>query len=246
MNNKITIYCILMCLISCNLWAQEKHNTDNDNLIQFSGVILTADSLKPVSFTNILIKNSNHYKYQKGTAANVSGFFSFVANKNDTITFSAIGYKTKTFVIPDTIKDNKYTMIQLMHNDTIYLTECIIYPWPSKEEFKDIFINTPIPDDNITIAKKNLERAKIKEAARYYYRDGGANHRHYINKKIDEYYSAGQITPNSLLNPFAWYKFFKDWKDGKFIKDKELEEEIKRQRKEERQYWDYDEWIEKG
>ena len=57
------------------------------DLVQFSGVVVT-DSLMPVPFTNILVKNT-----YRGTMSDVYGYFSFVAQEGDTILFSAVGFQ---------------------------------------------------------------------------------------------------------------------------------------------------------
>src|SRR5436853_4409194 len=114
-----------------------------DNLVQFSGVVVTADSLKPIPYVNVIIRNT-----WRGTVTDYFGFFSFVARMNDTIEFSSLGYKKSTFVIPDTLKNSRYSLIQMMHNDTVMIGEVFIYPWPTKEQFKDAFLNLRIPDDD--------------------------------------------------------------------------------------------------
>ncbi len=44
------------------------------NLIQFSGVVVEGESLKPISYTSVLIRNS-----KRGTISDYFGYFSFVA-----------------------------------------------------------------------------------------------------------------------------------------------------------------------
>ncbi|MDD4142545.1 MAG: hypothetical protein PHR20_07150 [Bacteroidales bacterium] len=245
MKNSIVFFAAVIGLF-ISIFGYSQSATDED-LVQFSGIVLSADSLNPVSFTTIIIADSSAKKgeFLKGTASDYYGFFSFIAKKNDTIYFSAVGYKPATFVIPDTIVDRRYSLIQLMAADTILLSESVIYPWPSKEDFKDVFVNLDIPDDDITVAKKNIELAKLKEAARMYAREGSLNYRQYINSTTSKLYYAGQIPPNNLLNPFAWAQFIKAWKEGKFKTDKKLKKEIKRQLEVDKQRWDYDEWEEK-
>ncbi|MBK8414354.1 MAG: hypothetical protein IPL22_07465 [Bacteroidetes bacterium] len=51
-------------------------------LIQFSGIVVTGDSLRAVPFVSIIIKNS-----YRGTISDYNGFFSFVAQPSDTIEF---------------------------------------------------------------------------------------------------------------------------------------------------------------
>src|SRR5215216_3100876 len=102
---------------------------EQSKLVQFSGVVVTADSLKPIPYANVIIRNT-----WRGTVTDYFGFFSVVARMNDTIEFSSLGYKKSTFIIPDTLKSNRYSLIQMMHSDTILMREVFIYPWPTKEQ----------------------------------------------------------------------------------------------------------------
>ena len=181
------------------------------NLVQFSGAVVTGDSLHPVAFTHII-----DHKTGFGTISDYYGYFSFVANKGDSITFSAIGFKKGLFVIPDTIHNNRYTMFQVMTSDTVYLSETVIYPWPTKEQFKEAFLKLDIPDDDLEIARKNLDRYELYVRAQAMPMDGSMNYRNYIDQTVSKLYYAGQTQPISLLNPFAWAQFIKAWEDGKF------------------------------
>jgi hypothetical protein len=190
---------------------QEDQEEYYKNLVQFSGAVVTGDSLHPVAFTHIIDRNTGF-----GTISDYYGYFSFVARKGDTITFSAIGFKKGKFVIPDTIRNNRYTMFQVMTSDTIYLTETVIYPWPTKEQFKEAFLKLDIPDDDLEIARKNLDRYELYVRAEAMPMDGSMNYRNYIDQTVSKLYYAGQTQPISLLNPFAWAQFIKAWQDGKF------------------------------
>ena len=131
---------------------------NDDDVIQFSGIVINADSLNPVPYTSIIINNT-----RRGTLSDYYGYFSFVALKNDTIVFSSMGFKKNTFIIPDTITQKRYSLIHVMNADTIMLTPTLIYPWPTVEEFKKAFVELDIPDDDLEIAKKNLAKAEMKE-----------------------------------------------------------------------------------
>lgn len=190
-----------------------------NDLVQFSGVVVTADSLRPVPFTNISILNSG-----RGTTSDYWGFFSIVVHKSDLISFSATGYKSGVFRIPDTLSDDRYSLIQVMSSDTIMLTETVIYPWPSKEQFRRAFLTLEIPDDDIEIAKRNLAYMEMREIygrnydpERYGYTPG-QSYRNYMSTQADKLYYNGQTMPNNLLNPIAWAKFIKAWKRGDFKK----------------------------
>jgi hypothetical protein len=181
------------------------------DLVQFSGAVVTGDSLHPVPFTHIIDHNTSF-----GTISDYYGYFSFVARKGDSITFSAVGFKKGLFIIPDTIKSNRYTLFQVMNTDTIYLNETVIYPWPTKEQFKEAFLALELADDDMEIARKNLDRYDLYVRAEAMPMDGSMNYRNYIDQTVNKLYYAGQTQPISLLNPFAWAQFIKAWQDGKF------------------------------
>lgn len=215
MKIKFTIITFILIGVCAVANAQEENNSDKD-VIQFSGVVVDAKNLDPVSFTNIMIKNT-----RRGTVSDYYGYFSFVALKSDTINFSAIGYKESDFIIPDTITGNRYSLIHMMDSDTILLAPTVIYPWPTEEDFKKAFITLDIPDDQVEIAKKNLAKAEMKERAMNMKMDGSMNYQNYIDKETSKLYYAGQTQPITLLNPFAWAKFIKAWKEGKFKNQKD-------------------------
>ena len=215
MATKFFLYVLLFTfLVHTHGFSQ---NADPEKrLIQFSGVIVTADSLNPVSYANIIIKNT-----RRGTITDYYGYFSFVAMKSDTVKFSAVGFKDSYYVIPDTITSDRYSLIHVMDADTILLEPTIIYPWPTVEEFKEAFVNLDIPDDDLEIARKNLDRSEMRYRIESYQMDGSLNYKNYIDRETSKLYYIGQTQPISIMNPFAWAAFIKAWKEGKFKNQKE-------------------------
>ena len=139
MKNSIIIFLInFLVFQALNISAQ-----NNKDFIQFSGVVVSQDSLKPIPYCSIIDK-----KTKRGTTSDYFGYFSFVATKGDSILFSSIGYKKAEFTIPDTLTTDKYSLIQIMYEDTILLKTAVIYPWPSKEQFAKAFVETKIPNDD--------------------------------------------------------------------------------------------------
>ena len=206
---------IIVLLLTAFRTEAQRYN----DLVQFSGVVVTADSLRPVPFANIAVSQTG-----RGTTSDYWGFFSIVVHKNDLISFSAVGYKPGLFRIPDTLKENRYSLIQVMSSDTIMLTETVIYPWPSKEQFRHAFLTLKIPDDDIEIARRNLAYMEMREIygrnydpERYGY-TAGQSYRNYASNQADKLYYNGQTMPNNLLNPIAWAKFIQAWKRGDFKK----------------------------
>jgi len=210
----LTVTCLLLFL-SGNLVAQR----DDHDLVQFSGVVVTADSLRPVPFTNITIEKTG-----RGTTSDYWGFFSIVVRKKDVITFSSVGFKKVYFRIPDTLTENRYSLIQVMTSDTIMLAETVIYPWPTREQFRQAFLKLNIPDDDIEIARKNLAYMEMRDRDPRNYdpekfgMNGAQNYKNYVDRSVDKLYYAGQTIPNNLLNPIAWAKFIQAWKRGDFKK----------------------------
>ena len=213
MLRKFILILLLAASLPAHLFSQD---AVDDEFIQFSGIVVTGDSISPVSFTNIVIKNT-----WRGTVADYYGYFSFVARKYDTIVFSAMGFKKVEFVIPDTISADRYSLIQVMSADTILLPQTVIYPWPSREDFKEHFLTYDVPDDDYERARKNLESAKIREMAATYPMDGSMNFKNTMQLHQDRLYYIGQTQPISVLNPFAWAQFIKAWKEGKFKRKKD-------------------------
>jgi hypothetical protein len=199
----------LLLLVSTAAVAQPDRQAD---LVQFSGVVVT-DSLMPVPFTNILVRNT-----YRGTMSDVYGYFSFVAQEGDTILFSAVGFERSQYVIPIGLQDSKYSMIHVMGRDTVQLREIAVYPWPSKEQFRDAFLNLRLPDDDYQLALKNLSPAEMVQRMENLPPDAYQSFQYQM--ALDQtrlYYSGG--TPNiNLFNPVAWAQFLQAWQNGDFKK----------------------------
>ncbi len=192
---------------------------ENKKLVQLSGVVVTGDSLSPVPYTGLMIKNSN-----RGTVSDFYGFFSIVAQPGDEIEFSSIGYKKISYKIPDSLNENRYSLIQILNHDTIMLNMAVIYPWPTREQFKQAFLDLKIPDDDMAHARRNLALEQMRDEAERIDMDGSMNSKYVMQQRQSKLYYAGQLPPNNLLNPIAWAQFIQAWKEGKFKnKDKDKE-----------------------
>jgi len=196
-----------LLLFTSGIYAQE----EDDDLIQFSGVAVTMDSLLPVPFATILVKGTS-----RGTTSDYYGYFSFVAKKNDTLVFSSIGFKASEFYVPDSLNGNRYSLIHSMLRDTIELATVNIFPWPTPEQFKAAFLALDIPDDDLEVARKNLSPQTLAERAEALPMDGGLNFKWQNQQRANQLYFAGQYRPNNLLNPIAWAQFIEAWKRGDF------------------------------
>lgn len=211
---RLTCYGFLTVLLFAFFSGDVNAQNQKDRpLIQFSGVVVSSDSIQPIPFANVIIRQS-----RRGTMTDLYGFFSFVAMKGDTIDFQYIGYKHASFVIPDTLNENRYSMIQVLIRDTVQLKEMVIYPWPSREDFKQAFLELRLPDDDMKRAMRNIQMAQMSEIADQVPYDGSINFKFTNQQRQTQLYTAGQFPSISLLNPLAWAAFIQSWKDGAFKK----------------------------
>jgi signal peptidase I len=191
---------------------------DEGELLQFSGMVVTEErkQLVPLPFTNISIKGTT-----RGTYANLEGFFSIVARKGDVVVFSAVGYKTVEYTIPKELRDNRYSIYQLMVEDTINLPVTMIYPWPSKEHFRIEFLEMDVKDDMYDRALANLNDRTLESLRQGMSYDGAETGSMYLRQQASEYYHFGQLRPMNVFNPLAWRDFIKAWQEGKFKSKKQ-------------------------
>jgi hypothetical protein len=185
----------------------------DSTLVQFSGLVLTSDSIMPIAYVNIYIPGTG-----RGTVSDLNGFFSFVAHKGDEVRFSSVGFKSSAYIIPDTLSSYKYSMVKLMTTDTFFLDEAIIQPLPSRQMFDHYFVKAEVPDDDLERARKNLEREAMRERIEQMGMDGQENSKYYLQQQAQKFYWAGQIPPMNIFSPLAWAKFFEAWKRGDFKK----------------------------
>lgn len=195
--------------------AHAQFENFKDSVVQLFGVVMTADSLKGIPSVSIVVKGQN-----RGTITNDQGVFSIVVLKGDAVEFTSIGYKPQLVSIPKNLQGNQHSVIQLMVNDTIYLPATIIKPRISKEQFERDFVNTKIPDDDITIARNNNNQATRRLLMANLPSDGREASNQYLRQSANKLYYSGQVAPQNIFNPFAWNEFIKAWKRGDFKKKK--------------------------
>lgn len=206
---KICVFLLLGLLTAglSKLYAQ----SPDDDLLQFSGVVITNDSLNPVPFASVIIANSG-----RGTVTDVYGYFSFVAQKGDSVVFSSVGYHKAHYVIPDTLEHNRYSLMQVLVRDTILLQETTIYPWPTREQFRQAFLEMKIPESDVDRAQRNLEVSEMVMRMETMMPSGGETYKVQMQQYQSQLYHAGQAAPIQLLNPVAWSQFIQSWKRGDF------------------------------
>jgi hypothetical protein len=204
---RILLTFLFLTLLSTQfIFSQEKKG---NQLIQFSGVLVSSDSLNMVSYATVIDKTT-----EKGTISDYYGYFSFVTRPGDTIIFDAFGFKASSYIVPDTLTDTRYSIIHVMNSDTLVLPEVDIYPWPSREEFARAFVEMDPYEDDLRRAQRNLSGKRLAEIAARIPSDGKLAYDWKAKQRQTQIYTQGQTPINNLLNPAAWGKFIQSWKDG--------------------------------
>ncbi len=208
---KLLLFVVLLAatLVSNKVIAQD--NPYRDSVVQFNGVVMTADSLRGIASASIIVEGKG-----RGTITSPDGVFSIAVLKGDKITFSCIGFKNFTLKIPENLTSNQYTWIQLLVTDTVYLPATILKPRPSKEQFERDFVNNRIPDDMYEIARKNTDESQRRILLATLPSDGREAVNFQMRQQANKYYYNGQTPPMNILNPAAWADFIKAWKRGDF------------------------------
>ncbi|MBW4890370.1 carboxypeptidase-like regulatory domain-containing protein [Mucilaginibacter sp. HMF5004] len=193
---------ILMMLTTASVFAQQKAERP---LVQFSGVVINADSSGVVPY--VTITNLSYGK--QINLANYKGYFSFVAHEQDTIRFTSIGYASATVVIPARLTEKSYTVQIKLSAAITHLPQVRIFPWATTDEFHKDLLSMKIADDDLEIARKNLSGASIAALNKTLPYDGqdkqGLNFQDQHNNVLNSH----SIT-NPLLNPFAWGALIKE------------------------------------
>lgn len=186
--------------------------------IQFSGKVVGPDEngeIAPLPYTTIAVKGTS-----RGSVSDYEGFFSFVALKGETIVFSRIGFKNVEYTIPDTLSSSYYTWIQIMSEDNIWLDEVVIYPWPSREHFKQEFLAIDITNELREQAQTNLAHDVLTRMRHTVSVDGKEASTVYMRQQAEEYKYVGQYKPQKIFDIMAWKKFIEAWKRGDFKRKK--------------------------
>lgn len=200
------LVCVLLAGYSQFSFGQE----DDKRLIQLSGVVLSSDSLERMPFTAIYDKTT-----RRGTISDYYGYFSMVTKPGDTLVFNYIGYKPSTYIVPDTLSEFGYALIQLIDPDTLMSKPVRVYPWPSREEFARAFIEMDPYEDDIRRAQRQLSGKNLAIAASRLTTDASLTYSWQRQQAQSQLYSRGQFPVNNLLNPVAWAQFIESWKSGK-------------------------------
>jgi len=209
---------LLALLLGCLSWSLSAQQKADSSLVQFTGMVLDGSNadLYPIPYANVSIKRKG-----RGTFTDFKGFFSIVIQRTDTIIFSAIGYRSIEITVPTDLKDDRYSLVQLMSQDTINLPETIVFPWPSKDHFRLEFLAMNVDQQLQQRAVENLAQDVLERGRSLVSSDGNEHADYYLRQQSRDYYFIGQQPPMNIFNPIAWKQFFDAWKRGDYKKKKD-------------------------
>ena len=200
---------MLMLIMSVSSSAQESKK----KFFHISGYTIT-DSSAIIPYVHIILKNKN-----LATASDIRGYYNFPAENGDTLVFSALGYKMRTFRVGDLYSPDKPIRDIVLEQDTIQLKELVITPWQGNyERFRKAVLAYDPPETDMDRAYKNLA---IMDMYTLLYNSPATPttaFRNTMQGYNDKLYWAGQLPPVNITNPLAWAQFFKALKNGDFKK----------------------------
>ena len=207
---KLKRYFILFFTLHCIGIQAQRMVLDTSSMIQLSGVIVSEIDLAPIPFVTVYDKS-----IKRGVIADYYGFFSMVSFPGDTIFFSSPGFNTSSFIVADTLKDDRYSIIHMLTKDIQNLPEITVYPWPSRDDFARYFVEMQPYDDALRKAQRELSGESLAFVAARLDADASLASGYVQNQRNTKLYTNGQLPVNNLLNPYSWAKLISDWKEGK-------------------------------
>lgn len=82
--------------------------------VQLSGVVLDADNRQAIPYATVKVNNGI-----EGSVTDSTGFFNLKVSHGDTLSFTEVGYKAGSFVVPESMDGETYSMIKLLYKDTV-------------------------------------------------------------------------------------------------------------------------------
>ncbi|MBM56129.1 MAG: hypothetical protein CMB32_06200 [Euryarchaeota archaeon] len=216
-NRLLTYFLAIIALASFNIPNHLATNhlefaSTNDSIqevvVQVSGLVVTGDSLTPLPYATVYRARDS-----RGTMTDANGFFSLPALEGDTLQFSSTGFIQRFAVIEEGGENNRISIVQPMSRDTVMISDAVIYPWPSRERFKQEFLALGLQDGNMTISDQAIDPFDVYDRLIDVGLDGQAASTEVMRQMSMEMHYGGYPTTN-ILNPVAWARFIQALKNG--------------------------------
>jgi hypothetical protein len=177
-------------------------------VVQFSGIVIGEDSTNGLPGVYVYIPKAG-----SGTITDGYGFFSLPTFVGDSIIISTVGYRKQHFIIPKEKGVGLSVVVNLI-SDTTMLPVVEVYPYPTKELFKEAFLALQLPETQYGYMRKNLDRNLLAQMYRNTPMDGSQNYKYYMHQNAVNMSNRNFFPTLQLLNPFAWAEFIKSVKRG--------------------------------
>ena len=207
-------------LLFCLSFFTPALHAQEETPIQLHGIVVSNDSLKHLlPNVQILVKSRGQV-----SISDIDGFFSTVAMPGDTVFFQHIGFKLQKFWVADTLEGDEFLARIVLEWDTEVLDPVIVYPWPSKENFKEEFLAMEVQTTEMDIAARNLALDELRDRAAAMGYDAAEMQDYLISLQNQQLYNEGRVFGNgmnatgasailgALSNPFAWQQLFQSLK----------------------------------
>lgn len=206
---KFIITLFLSLFVGLQGFAQQSSR----ELIQVTGVVLTADSSSPIAYTSVMIRNLN-----RGDITTDKGLFSMACYKGDTLDFTAMGFKDKSYVIPRDVEGKFISIVQLMPYDTFYLDETVITDNLPKtaEEFEYALRYWDIDQDMYYTALKNMNSNYLEFLMKNLPKSGAEVQSFQQRTSAERATYSPYQTTGQLGNPLKWAEFIRAVRNGDF------------------------------
>ena len=196
------------------LWMGLAASSQTDSLsaqvVQVSGLVVTGDSLSPLPYCTVFRSRD-----RRGTMTDARGFFSLPALTGDTLEFSSVGYVSQQAVIPEGGELARVNLVQPMGRDTVTMNDAFVYPWPSRERFRQDFLALGLPNQGLDPAWDSpIDPMDVYDRLSEVGRDGQSTSSNVLAAQAQQAGYAGQAPPVNLLNPVAWAQFLQALKSG--------------------------------
>jgi len=188
------------------------------NVVQFTGIVATGDSLLGVPGASIFVPKAG-----RGTATNEYGYFSLPVLAGDSIVIRSLGYRNQWVIIPADYSRQSYSVIVQLREDATILPEVRIFPYTTEKEFKQAFLALRLPKERGSRAAENLNPEIMQRIFNNAPVTSMGNYRQTMQLQQNDYNrrmgtAPSPYTSNPLLNPFSWLQLINQVKNGDFKK----------------------------
>jgi hypothetical protein len=168
-------------------------NNKSGTRILFNGLVSDAITLTPLPNSQIFINS------EFSSVSSSKGTFTFYVNRNDTVVFRRVGYKTTQFFISDTLTSNEFITGVYLFSDTISIGDVIIIPRLTNLRNK-LMNSMPETTTEMENAKYNIAVSSyIGRNSTNKLGDPATNYELLRQKQRTESYERGSILPSDRM-----------------------------------------------